>query len=261
MDSSIFKTLFVAVAVCLVCGILVAASAVGLKDLQEKNARLYMQRNILSTVGLYTPGETDIAEQFKSVEPVIVDVATGEVADDKVPSVQDYDQRAAKNSGDMSVQVPADEDIADIKVRAKYAKVYLVKNDDGSLKNVVLPISGYGLWSTLYGFIALEADLNTVEGLSFYEHAETPGLGGEVDNPSWKAQWVGKTVYNDEGEVGVALVKGGPNDSIPYQKAHYVDALSGATLTSRGVDNLVQYWMGDKGFKSFLENLKNGGVN
>ena len=78
---------------------------------------------------------------------------------------------------------------------------YLLKKEDGSLDKIILPIHGYGLWSTLYGFIALEKNGNDIFGLQFYQHAETPGLGAEVDNPKWKAQWKGKKLNNDNGEL------------------------------------------------------------
>ncbi|MGB0764601.1 MAG: NADH:ubiquinone reductase (Na(+)-transporting) subunit C, partial [Luminiphilus sp.] len=114
----------------------------------------------------------------------------------------------------------------------------------------------YGLWSTLYGFVALESDGNTIAGLGFYEHKETPGLGGEVDNPRWKNLWKGKQVYRD-GAVAISVVKGSVDqgsDAANWQ----VDGLSGATLTSRGVSNLVQYWLGEDGFEPYLRNLREG---
>ena len=124
------------------------------------------------------------------------------------------------------------------------------------LDRIILPVHGYGLWSTLYGFIALQSDANTVAGIGFYEHGETPGLGGEVDNPRWKSQWPGKQVYRD-GEAAIALAKGGVDSSSPDAQWR-VDGLSGATLTSRGVTNLVQFWLGENGFKPFLNKLKTG---
>ena len=120
-----------------------------------------------------------------------------------------------------------------------------------------MPIKGSGLWSTLYGFLALEADLNTVAGIGFYEHAETPGLGGEVDNPLWKAKWVGKLVYGDDAGVALGVIKGEVDLSRPAA-IHQIDGLSGATLTSKGVHNLIRFWLGENGFEAFLVNLKNG---
>ena len=119
-----------------------------------------------------------------------------------------------------------------------------------------MPVRGYGLWGSLYGFLALEGDGNTVAGLGFYEHKETPGLGGEVDNPRWKSLWPGKQVYSN-GEVELTIMKGAVDPSSPGYE-YKVDGLSGATLTTRGLDNLVKYWMGPNGFEPFLNNLKTG---
>ena len=94
--------------------------------------------------------------------------------------------------------------------------------------------------------------------MGFYEHAETPGLGGEVDNPLWKAKWIGKEIYNPQGEVAIQLLKGGVGPAT--SNAQYkVDSLAGATLTSRGVENLVHYWLGDNGFKPFLKHILHEG--
>ena len=155
--------------------------------------------------------------------------------------------------------MPSDIDIAGIKSRAKFATVYMLRNDKGELERLILPIHGYGLWSTLYGFVALENDLNTVIGLGFYEHAETPGLGGEVDNPKWKATWPGKKMFDNKGDAVFELKKGGVDFSKP-EAIYQVDALAGASLTSRGVTNLVRFWMGRDGFGSFIETIRKEGV-
>jgi Na+-transporting NADH:ubiquinone oxidoreductase subunit C len=152
----------------------------------------------------------------------------------------------------------AAQDQAKISRRENYALVYLVEDGQGDIDKIILPIHGYGLWSTLYGFIALEADGNTVAGLGFYEHGETPGLGGEVDNPRWKAVWPGKEVYRDD-EVAIGLIKGAVDPS-NAGAAWQIDGLAGATLTARGVTNLVQFWLGENGFEPFLNNLKSGEV-
>ncbi len=96
--------------------------------------------------------------------------------------------------------------------------------------------------------------MNTVKGLGFYEHGETPGLGGEVDNPKWKEIWEGKKAYTSSGEVGLTVIKG----TAPPDSDYKIDGLSGATLTSKGVDNLVHFWLGEQGYKTFLTKLKNG---
>jgi len=122
---------------------------------------------------------------------------------------------------------------------------------------VVLPVEGKGLWSTLYGFLALDKDVNTIKGLTFYQHGETPGLGGEVDNPKWKALWPGRKAFGDDGQPKIAVIKGqaGPVAEDPYQ----VDGLSGATITARGVSHLVQFWLGTHGFGPYLKQFKERG--
>jgi Na+-transporting NADH:ubiquinone oxidoreductase subunit C len=96
-----------------------------------------------------------------------------------------------------------------------------------------------------------------VVGFGFYQHAETPGLGGEVDNPLWKGLWKGKTLFDGDGELAVEIIKGGIDPQSPKAE-HQVDALAGATLTSNGVNNLLHFWLGENGFGPFLEKLNKG---
>ena len=249
---SIGKILGVALALCIVCSVIVSTAAVVLKPAQEANKSLDMKRNILQAAGMLEPGRS-VEEQFARVEERFVNLETGQFTDE-VP--KDYNQREASKDPALSEPVPGDEDIAKIGRQADVAQVYLVRDGNGDYNKIILPVHGYGLWSTLYGFLALESDGNTVAGLGFYDHGETPGLGGEVDNPRWKSQWPGKKVYRD-GEVELGLVKGSVDPSSPNSQWK-VDGLSGATLTSRGVTNLIDYWMGDRGFAPFLENLRKG---
>lgn len=248
------KTIGIALTLCLVCSVAVSAAAVALKPVQEQNKLLDKKKNILQIGGLLKEGQS-VEEAFKQVEPKVVDLATGEYVGNIDPNT--FDARAAAADPKQTVVLSREDDIASIKRRAKYATVYLVKDPQGQLQKIILPIHGYGLWSTLYGFIALKADANTVVGLGFYEHAETPGLGGEVDNPAWKAKWPGKQVFDADGRVALSVVKGTAQDGpkAPYQ----VDGLSGATLTSRGVNNLVHFWMGRDGFGPYLQKIHNGG--
>lgn len=253
---SIQKTFIVAFLLCLVCSVIVSTAAVLLKPAQIANKSKDFKINILKAGGLYEQGIADgktINEMFESVTTKLVDLETGEYTD--AVDIDKYDQRKAGKDASLSTDLSADEDIAKISRRVKYSKVYLVSEGD-EIKKVILPIKGYGLWSTLYGFISLESDLNTVSGLTFYEHAETPGLGGEIDNPNWKAQWQGKKVYDGE-NVSLTVIKGKVNSATPGRE-YKVDGLSGATLTTRGVDNLVKFWMGSMGYAKYLDNLKSG---
>jgi Na+-transporting NADH:ubiquinone oxidoreductase subunit C len=252
-NDSTKKTLIVAFSLCIVCSVIVSTAAVLLKPAQEANKTLDRKRNILAAAGMLDETMT-VDEQFAKVSSRIVDLRTGKFSDAQDP--QNYDQRKAAKDPSRSKKLSAEADIAKIARRENYAIVYLVGVDEDRFDKIILPIHGAGLWSTLYGFIALESDGNTVAGLGFYEHGETPGLGGEVDNPRWKALWPGKEVYKD-GVAALGLIKGSVNPGsadAPWQ----IDGLSGATLTSRGVTNLVQFWLGDRGFSLFLQNLNSG---
>jgi len=247
------KTVLVALLLCFVCSIAVATAAVVLKPIQTENKLLDKKSNIIQIANLQEEGKT-VDEIFQRIEAKVVDLQTGDYVDDIDPAT--YDARAASVDPQQNVVLSADEDIASIKRHAKYAVVYLVKGAQGKLQKIILPVYGYGLWSTMYGFVALEGDINTIVGLGFYDHAETPGLGGEIDNPNWKAQWIGKKIYGPDGKVDISVVK---NAATEGEKAQYqVDAISGATLTSNGVDNLLHFWLGEKGFGPYLQKLRQG---
>lgn len=246
------KTLFIAVLLCLVCSILVSTAAVSLKPYQQKNQKNDIRKNILAVSGMSTDGQ-DINALFSQFEVKLIDIDKGDYAETDI-NPADYDQKKASGDPKMSIKLSGKQDIASIGRRANYAPVYQLK-ENGELKQVVLPIHGYGLWSTLYGFISLDADFNTIKGLRFYSHAETPGLGGEVDNPKWRAQWEGKKVFDDNGNVQIRVIRGHVDKSTANSE-YKVDGLSGATLTSNGVTNLVQFWMGDHGFGPYLKHMQ-----
>ncbi len=254
---SLIKTYVVAVGLAVACSLLVAGAAIGLRPLQEENKVIDRKKNILVVAGLHD-AEVPVEEAFQQVEVRIVDIETGEfVSEDKIDPAT-FDQRAAAKDPALSVAIPAQKDLAGIGRREKYSLVYLVKKD-GKLDQVILPIVGKGLWSTMYGFLAVGDDLNTVRGITFYEHAETPGLGGEIDNPLWKAKWTGKKLYDDQGTYKLEVVKGAAAQSGPGAE-HQIDGISGATLTANGVSYSVAYWMGADGFKNLLERLKAEGA-
>jgi Na+-transporting NADH:ubiquinone oxidoreductase subunit C len=268
-NDSFKKTVMVALWLCLAGAVVVAGSAVSLKPLQESNKARDEKVNILEVAGLLGEG-TDVDAVFNNIETKVVDLATGDY--DTSMDAKTYDQWKAAKDPALSEAIPSEKDVASIKRKPKFAKVYLVK-DGGQLKSIILPVNGYGLWSTMYGFIALEADGQTVVGMNLYDQAETPGLGGEVVNPKWKALWKGKKVYNftgkelhesnltekgqaiEIGEVALGLVKTAVEPGKPGAEFQ-VDALAGATLTSRGVSNLVQYWMGREGYGIYLAKLR-----
>ncbi len=251
-NDSTKKTLLVAFSLCVVCSVIVSTAAVLLKPLQDANVEQDKKRNILGAAGMLEEG-VDIDTQFSQISLKLVDLRTGQFSDAK--DADSYDQVKAAREASSSDALDSQVDTAKVGRREHYGLVYLV-GDASNPEVIILPIRGAGLWGPLYGFIALEGDGNTVAGLGFYEHKETPGLGGEVDNPRWKALWPGKQVYRDD-RVALRLIKGAVDRSRP-DAVYEVDGLSGATLTSRGVSNLVQFWLGENGYGPFLANLKAG---
>ena len=257
MGRSVGYIIGFAVAVCLVCSVLVAGSAVALKDKQVANAITDRQKKVLTVMGVKDVDSKTAAEVetlFKAkAKARVVDLATG-AYDDKTDAATFDAKKAAK---DPALGMDAPKNRAGIKRVSKKAVVYEV-SENGKLALVVLPIEGKGLWSTLYGFIALDAnDFNTIRGITFYKHGETPGLGGEVDNPSWKAKWPDRKAFGKDGKPAIRVIKGG---APPAKEApHKIDGLAGATITANGVTYLVQYWLGDNGFAKYLARLKKGG--
>jgi len=257
---SVSGTIKVALVVCVVCSIFISSAAVILKPFQVANKILDRNMNILIAAGMFDPAlnsKDEVNALFAEFTPRIVDLDSGAfMADEQLSQLgidlQSYDDRAAQSDPAFSDVLAEEDDVADIKRRVRYATVYLVEAADGTLQTIVLPVSGYGLWGTMYGYLALKGDGNTVTGIGFYDHKETPGLGGEITNPRWKALWPGKQIFDANGAVALRTVKGNGTG------VHEVDGLSGASLTTRGVGNLIAFWMGPKGFGPFLTNVTKG---
>jgi Na+-transporting NADH:ubiquinone oxidoreductase subunit C len=251
------RTIAVATVLCGVCSVLVAGAVVVLKPKQDINKELDFKKNILQSAGLLQEG-TNIDEAFKQVQLAVVDLETGNIVSDI--DAAKFNQDKADKDPQYSESLNKSDDVAGIKSRSKVQKVFLVKKD-GQLDQIVLHVYGKGLWSTMKGFLALDKDGNTVRGFNYYAHGETPGLGGEIDNPKWKAQWAGKKMFdeNDNFHPKTKVVKGQVNPSNP-QAAYQIDGLSGATLTSVGVENTFKFWMSDLGYGKFLAKVRNGEI-
>lgn len=250
-NDDIVKTVVVALLLCLICSVVVSAAATFLKPQQLANKLLDKKANILTVSGIELDGRS-IDEAFAQIETRIIDISTGEYTADV--DAQTYDQRKASKDASMTLPLSSSENIAKIAGLPKYANVYLLKDND-QVEKIILPIEGYGLWGTLYGFIALESDAITVSSITFYDHKETPGLGGEVENKKWQASWAGKQIINDKGESVLGLIKGkvGPDTKDAQYK---IDGLAGASLTSNGVSNMVKFWMSDKAFGTYLKRIR-----
>lgn len=249
-DSTV-KILTVAFLLCVVCSILVSAAAVILNERQERNKAEEKKKNILQAAGLYDPAQP-IDTQFGNIEARIIDLESGSFTSEI--DAASFDSRVAARDPATRYQIPEAIDQAGIKIRSRYKDVYLVM-DDGQMQQIILPVHGKGLWSTMYGFIALDKDLTTVNGFAFYEHGETPGLGGEIDNPTWKGQWPGKRIYDEDGTLRIQVLKGQVDRKSP-DSVYQADGLAGATLTARGVNSLLKYWLGDNGYRPFLAKLQ-----
>ena len=257
------KTIGVALGVCLVCSILVSAAAVSLKGRQNENKKLDKLKNILIAGDLYSDN-IDLDKKFKeNIEPRIINLENGHILSEdeynEKLNLKDFEIKAMADDSEYGKKISGDNDIAGIKRRPKFMIIYNVMADT-LMEKVILPVYGKGLWSTMYGFIALDKDLKTIKGFTFYEHGETPGLGGEVDNPRWKAIWNGKKAFDDEWNVKIEVLKGAVDPTNPKSQ-YQVDGLSGSTLTTRGIDNLVKYWLGENGYGHYLAKLREGRIN
>jgi Na+-transporting NADH:ubiquinone oxidoreductase subunit C len=257
LESTRYTILF-ATAVCVVCALVVAVSAVGLAERQETNARLYRQKNVLLAAGLLKPGDDPPAAEIlkifdQSIDVGLIDLATGAKAKAEGIDAKSYDPRKVRNDPALSRAAPPNN--AGLLRLPNVGVVYYVRGK-GGVEQVVLPVEGGGMWGMLNGFVALDRDGNTVRGLTFYEQKETPGLGGEIANPKWQALWVGRRAYDANWSPQLAVIKGqaGP----PEKDPHRVDGLSGATITSNGVSRVVRFWLSADGYAPFLKTLRSG---
>lgn len=290
---STLRTFTVIGLLCFVCSILVCGTVVVLKPLQEKEMNADREKSVLEAAGIDYSG-SNVSEVFaQKIEAKLLDLKTSAyvdsktmreivqcdkkksdsdcagsynfVSESKLPEKNVVIPKKASASKDENLKSgeedsadkvraskdenlkPGEEDIADIKVRARYMPVYLVKDND-QVSEVVLPFYGQGLWSTMYGYLAVDADGSTIKGVKYYSQGETAGLGAEVTNPAYTGKWIAKKLY-ENGEYKFKVTKGADKTS-PYQ----VDAISGATLTSDGVNNSVKYWF-EKVYADYLRGL------
>lgn len=250
-NNSIKKVLIVAFSLCIVCSVIVSTAAVALRPMQQLNQELDRKTNILNVAQLYEPG-MDVEEEFREqIIGRVVNLETGEYTDEFDPDT--FDSFEAARDPATGRVLSGDRDIAGLSRVENYATVYLVGDEDDP-EQIILPIRGQGLWGLMRGYMSLEGDGNTIVGITYYEHSETPGLGAEVNNPRWQAQWEGKKVFPDDEslEPVIRVARGSGSGE------HQVDGLSGATLTSNGVTNMVQFWLSPEGFGEYLANFRSG---
>ncbi len=254
-------TIGFAAAVCVVCALLVAASAVGLRARQESNQLVYRQKNVLLAAGLLQPGEDFTDPQLfavfeRHIRVRLVELATGELLPEDRLDAKSYDQRKVRNDPALSHAAPPN--AAQVSRVPNYGTVYLVIDaaKQNRIEQLVIPVEGVGMWGTMYGFLAIDRDTTTIRGLTYYDQKETPGLGGEAGNPKWQALWRGRKVYDENWEPRIVVIKGqaGP----PAQDPHRVDGLSGATITSNGITRMMAFWLGRDGYGAFLRKFREG---
>ena len=244
-NETIGKTLGVVVGLCLVCAVVVSLASVQLRPLQQANKTQDVQRNILAAAGI--DSSADVFKTFnENIEARVVDMKTGEFVETDPNS---FDFESTKFDAKRSVKLEKAQDKAGVQRMTTESPVYFAKDASGQVDTIILPIQGYGLWGIMYGFLALDIDTKTVKAINFYKHGETPGLGGEIQNPRWTATWENK-------QLPVDIVKGTAGDDVLK-----VDGLSGATLTSVGVDNTFKFWTSDKAFGPFLAKVREGALN
>lgn len=240
----------VVIVVSLICSLLVAGATIFLREKQQRNKQLERKRNVLVAAGIASAKmtESEIEAGFARVRPIIVDFSTGKI-DTSVDATR-YDMQRAAKDPDTSIAVDPAKDTALLHRMPRHGIVYVLAGEKGTEK-LILPISGLGLWSTIYGYISLQNDGKTVSGLTFYQHGETPGLGGEIDNPAWRRSWQGKVAYAPGGRPVIEVLRGKVDVSRSGSE-HQVDGVSGATITSRAVGNMVNFWLGDAAYGKFI---------
>jgi len=253
---SVGHTFLVAGVLCIACSVMVASVAVGLRPMQEANRELDRKANVLIAANLYEPGDRaeEINRKFDNIRQTLIEIDTGEPVPEGLVDLSRYDPMRAARDPEMSQRIPTGE-LPGITRRENYNFVYEVI-EDGEVQQYIFPMYGMGLWSVLYGYLALDKDLNTVRGITFYQHGETPGLGAEIsDNKPWQRSWQGKEVYDQQGEVALRVIKGTVDPNHP-DAVHRIDGISGATITVRGVTQMLDYWLGPQGYGPFIDNQR-----
>ena len=275
---STLRTFVVALILSGVCSMLVTSAVTLLSERRQTNMLIFKRANVLKAAGFEVP-TSEVNKVFESrIKLRYFRISSGEYV--KPPADPQFDSVDAAKNPAYTQSISATEDYARIKKRSQISEVYFLtgmaeekgkevreeagevgekgENSGDTISRIILPVRGKGLWSTMKGFMALDPESFDILGLSFYSHAETPGLGGEIDNPKWLAQWPGKKVYNASGEIGLKVLKGIVPSGDP-KKDYHVDGLAGATLTSNGVTKMVRYWFGSGGYQTFLTKQKNAG--
>jgi Na+-transporting NADH:ubiquinone oxidoreductase subunit C len=211
-------------AITVVCGGLLAFAAVSLKPAQDFNIAQEQKKNILSSV--ITLSETDDVDAIynKRVKAFVLDYAGNVVAGKKAPDV-----------------VVASEYKKAPKDRLLPVYEFRSEADTSKVEYAVMPVYGYGLWNNIWGFVAVKSDFSTVQGVRFKHAGETPGLGARIESEEIQERFKGKTIFDNGTLTSVAIQKGEGHDY--SDNPHKVDGMSGATLTGKGVNNMLKDYL------------------
>lgn len=246
---TVLGTMIFTVTLCLLCSFMITGTADLLKERKLVKKRDELKRYVLMAADVDMSGDKDFRTIFeKSVTPMLVELDTGAITTEG--EIMDFDDRMAAINPETSRKPK--KDTAKIKSRADQVRAFKVFDDSGKLTSIVVPIYGKGLWSIIYGFVAVKPDMNTIENVVFYEHGETPGIGDFLGETDWTNKFKGKQLFDEKGKVAFRVVKGGAKEG----DIHGVDAVSGATMTGRGVQRSIQFWFGKEGFQTFFNTLK-----
>ncbi|QIR15574.1 Na(+)-translocating NADH-quinone reductase subunit C [Shewanella aestuarii] len=240
---SVMGTMVFIISLSLVCSFMITGTAEILKERKLVKKRDEVQQFVLKAADIAI--DTDFREVFAArVQPKIVNIESGEFVEQE--NILDFDERMAAINPDTSRKPK--KDTAKIKTRADIVRIFEVFDESGKLTSVVMPIYGKGLWSMIYGYLAVEPDLNTIKNIVFYEHGETPGIADFVTDPEWNALWQGKKLFDEQGKIAIKVVKGGAKAG----DIHGIDGVSGATRTGLGIQKAVEFWFGVEGYQTFL---------
>jgi Na+-transporting NADH:ubiquinone oxidoreductase subunit C len=257
-SESIGRTLVVAAGVALFCSVMVSAAVIYLRPMQLAWAEIGRNRVIVTLAGLLedpqTASDREVAAAFLELEALLVDLESGQTVRDR--DALRYAPREAVTLARDGVDIPDALDNAQLGRRSRLAPAYVwVENE--AMRKLILPVHGQGMWAPIHGYLALAGDCNTVTGIAFDEHGETPGVGDRIEAPGWQASWVGLQAVGPGGDVllapgrgAAAVVDEGPVSGF--------DAISGATVTVNAVTRIVQYWLGPHGFGPFLGRCREG---
>ncbi|PID27088.1 MAG: NADH:ubiquinone reductase (Na(+)-transporting) subunit C [Candidatus Cloacimonadota bacterium] len=220
-ESNLYTLVFASL-ITIFCAVLLSFTSFSLKEKQEKNLEVDSKKNILKAVTLLKDGKEYSQEE-------ILDLYKNSI-----------EEKSVDDNGNFTT---------------KGNKVYIAKKD-GKIISYCIPIEGKGLWSTIYGYMALEKDCNRVKGITFYKHGETPGLGGEISQPWFMKNYIGKEIFNSSGELASITILKGKVNLQNSESSHQVDGISGATLTCKGVNKFIKEDLTT--YKPFFNKIKGG---